>query len=205
MNILVFGAHPDDLEIGMGGTLAKLAANKDNKVVGIVATLSSKKEIRRKESINAANILGIEIEFLEIDFHKLFSSREIVKVIDQLLKKYNPDIVFTHWNHDSHQDHNALTDGVIASTRKNKCSVYMYEQTLPGGIVPESFRAQVFVDISVEDINKKIKSVDAHKSQIVNNNKWWLEGIRGRAMYRGNQIGIEYAEAFEVIKEINPF
>ncbi len=205
MNILAFGAHPDDLEIGMGGTLAKLAKDKNNKVIGIVATLSSSEEIRRKESYEAARILGIEIELLEIDFHKLFSSRDIVKVIDSLLKKYNPDIVFTHWNHDSHQDHNALTDGVIASTRKNKCSVYMYEQTLPGGIVPESFRAQVFVEIEEDQINEKIESVNAHQSQIVKNNKWWLDGIRGRAMYRGNQIGVQYAEAFEVIKQVSPF
>lgn len=204
MKVLAFGAHPDDLEIGMGGTLAKLASNKENTVIGIVATLSSNEETRRKESYRAAEILGIEMKLLEIDFHKLFASRELVKIIDSLLKEYEPDIVFTHWNHDSHQDHNVLTDGVIAATRKNQCSLYMYEQTLPGGIVPECFRAQVFVDIS-DHIDQKIKSVDAHQSQIVKNNKWWLDGIRGRAIYRGNQISVNYAEAFEVIKDIKPF
>lgn len=204
MNVLAFGAHPDDLEIGMGGTLAKLGANDQNNVVGIVATLSSNEETRRVESYKAAEILGIKIELLEIDFHSLFSSREIVKIIDSLIQKYSPDLIFTHWNHDSHQDHNALTDAVIAASRKNKCSLYMYEQTLPGGIVPESFRAQVFVDIT-DFIEQKIDSVDAHQSQIVKNNKWWLDGIRGRAMYRGNQIGVKYGEAFEVIKEIKPF
>lgn len=201
MNILAFGAHPDDIEIGMGGTLAKLAQN-NNKVIGIVATLPSDKSRREKESINAGKILGIDIMLLDIDFNNLFFSREIVKIIDNLLRVHNPDIVFTHWNHDSHQDHNALTDGVIASTRKNNCSVYMYEQTLPGGIVPQSFHAQMFVDIS-STINEKIKSVNAHQSQIERNNNWWLEGIRGRAMYRGNQINVAHAEAFEIIKQIN--
>tara|TARA_B100000989_G_C19478972_1_gene444246 strand:+ start:399 stop:1013 length:615 start_codon:yes stop_codon:yes gene_type:complete len=204
MNYLAFGAHPDDLEIGMGGTLAKLAANKKNNVTGVIATLSSQESERKQEQINAAQILGIEIELLEIDFHKLFSSRFMVKTIDNLIEKYKPDVIFTHWNHDSHQDHNVLTDGVIAATRKNKCSVFMYEQTLPGGVVTESFRAQAYVDIT-GFIEKKIDSVDAHKTQISKNNKWWLNGIKGRAMYRGNQIGIEYAEAFEVIKLIKPF
>ena len=204
MNYLAFGAHPDDLEIGMGGTLAKLATNKNNNVTGVIATLSSQESERKQEQINAAQILGIEIELLEIDFHKLFSSRFMVKTIDNLIEKYKPDVIFTHWNHDSHQDHNVLTDGVIAATRKNKCSVFMYEQTLPGGVVTESFRAQAYVDIT-GFIEKKIDSVDAHKTQISKNNKWWLNGIKGRAMYRGNQIGIEYAEAFEIIKLIKPF
>ncbi len=203
MNILAFGAHPDDLEIGMGGTLAKLA-KQNHKVVGVVATLPSDKEIRRNESYNAGKILGIELELLDIDFSMLFFSREIVKIIDSLLKKYKPDVVFTHWNHDSHQDHNALTDGIIASTRKNNCSVFMYEQTIPGGVVPESFHAQLFVDIS-DNINEKIQSIDAHQSQVKKNNQWWLEGLKGRAMYRGNQISVAYAEAFEIIKLINLF
>ena len=170
MNYLAFGAHPDDLEIGMGGTLAKLATNKNNNVTGVIATLSSQESERKQEQINAAQILGIEIELLEIDFHKLFSSRFMVKTIDNLIEKYKPDVIFTHWNHDSHQDHNVLTDGVIAATRKNKCSVFMYEQTLPGGVVTESFRAQAYVDIT-GFIEKKIDSVDAHKTQISKNNK----------------------------------
>ena len=77
----------------------------------------------------------------------------------------------------------------------------MYEQTIPGGIAPYGFRTQSFVNIS-DVVDTKINSVMAHKSQLKMNNEWWLYGIKGRAMYRGYQISVKYAEAFEVVKEI---
>lgn len=77
----------------------------------------------------------------------------------------------------------------------------MYEQTIPGGIVPYGFREQSFVDIT-EVIDVKMNSIMAHKSQAKINGEWWLYGIRGRAMSRGYQINVKYAEAFEVVKEL---
>ena len=77
----------------------------------------------------------------------------------------------------------------------------MYEQIIPGGIVPYSFRAQSFVDIS-EVIDTKIDAIMAHESQVAKNGEWWLFAVKGRAMYRGYQINVRYAEAFEVVKEI---
>jgi len=200
MNILAFGSHPDDIEIGMGGTLAQFSETGHN-VIGYVATTPPDKTIRSSEAQNAAEILGIDIKLLDIDFDDLYFSRNIVKIIDEILSENEPDIVFTHWNKDSHQDHNALTSGIIAATRKNKCSVYMYEQTIPGGIVPYSFSAQMYIDIS-NGMERKIRSIQAHKSQHEKLGNLWIQGVKGRAMYRGSQINSEYAEAFEVIKEI---
>jgi LmbE family N-acetylglucosaminyl deacetylase len=200
MNILAFGAHPDDIEIGMGGTLSRFSDAGHN-VIGIIATTPPDSAVRTIEARNAAKILGIKIILMEIDFEELYFSRKIVQIIDDILFKYKPDIVFTHWNNDSHQDHNALTNGVIAATRKNNCSVYMYEQTLPGGIVPYSFSAEMYIDIS-KSIDRKINSIRAHKSQHEKLSDSWIQGVKGRAMYRGSQINTEFAEAFEVIKEI---
>jgi LmbE family N-acetylglucosaminyl deacetylase len=107
--------------------------------------------------------------------------------------------VFTHWSEDSHQDHVNVTRCVISATRKNDFNVYMYEQAIPGGITPGAFRAQYLVDIS-DVIHEKMESVRAHGSQMQRNGEWWLEGIRGRAMYRGYQIQAQYAEAFEIVK-----
>lgn len=200
MNILAFGAHPDDIEIGVGGTLSKYSG-KGHNVTGIVVTLPPDKKVRRKESKTAAEILGMNINLLDIGFDDLFSSREMVRRIDDILDKYSPEVIFTHWDKDSHQDHNVLTSGVIAATRMNKCSLYMYEQTLPGGIVPCSFNAQMYIDIS-DTIDKKIKSILAHTSQHSKNGEWWLHGIQGRAMFRGYQINAKYAEAFQVVKRL---
>jgi LmbE family N-acetylglucosaminyl deacetylase len=200
MRVLAFGAHPDDIEVGMGGAIAKYSKNKYD-VLMVVATVPNKKEVRWKEAENAAKILGVELLILDIDPDKMVFSRELVRGFDKVTREYSPDIVYTQWNHDSHQDHVAVANAVIASTRKNNCSLYMYEQTIPGGIVPHGFRTQSFVDIS-ETIETKINSVMAHKSQVRLNNEWWLYGIRGRAMYRGYQINVKFAEAFEVVKEI---
>ncbi len=200
MRVLAFGAHPDDIEVGMGGTIARYSKNKHD-VIMVIATIPNKRKIRRKEAENAAQILGAELLILDIDPNRMIFSRELVRRLDEVIQEYSPDIVYTHWNHDSHQDHVAIANAVIAATRKNNCSLYMYEQTIPGGIVPYGFRAQSFVDIS-EVIDTKIGAIMAHESQVGTNGEWWLYGVKGRAMYRGYQINVKYAEAFEVVKEI---
>jgi len=200
MRILTFGAHPDDAEIGMGGTIAEYA-RRGHEVYIVIATIPTEQQLRRNEAEKAAEILGAKLIILDIEPHELVVNRELVGKFDEVVRKYPPDIAYTHWNHDSHQDHATIANAVITSTRKNNCSLYMYEQTIPGGIVPYGFRAQSFVDIT-EVIDMKMNSIMAYKSQIKINGEWWLYGIRGRAMYRGYQINVNYAEAFEVVKEL---
>ena len=200
MKVLAFGAHPDDISIGMGGVIAKYSNHKHD-VLMVIAGIPNKREVRWKEAENAAKILDARLIILDIEPAKIVFSRELVRIFDKVFEEYCPDIVYTHWNHDSHQDHAAVANAVIASARKNNCSLYMYEQTIPGGIVPYGFRAQSFVDIS-EEIDTKIKSIMAHESQVKINNEWWLYGVKGRAMYRGYQMNVNYAEAFEVVKDI---
>jgi len=200
MDIMVFGAHPDDIEIGMGGTIANYTRAGHN-VYMVLVGIPNNKEQRLSEARNASKILGAKLLSLDIDPDDLVFSRKIVREFDRIIKQCSPDIVYTHWNHDSHEDHVVVTEGVIAATRKNRCSLYMYEQTIPGGIVPYGFRTQSFVDISnVVDI--KLNSILAHESQVNSNGDWWIYGIKGRAMYRGYQINVKFAEAFEVIKEL---
>lgn len=200
MKVLVFGAHPDDLEIGMGGTIAKHVDAGDDLVM-VVGTVPSQKERRKDEARKGAEILGGELRFLEIESDEFEYNRRLVGQIDALLKELDPELIYTHWDQDSHQDHNNLSRGVISATRKNRCSLLMYEQTIPGGIVPGGFKAQSFVDVS-DYIDRKIESIRAHESQHEVNGDLWLQGVRGRASYRGFQINVAYAEAFEVIKEI---
>lgn len=200
MKVLVFGAHPDDLEIGMGGTIAK-HVDKGDQVVMVVGTVPSQAERRKIEARRGAEILGGELRFLEIESDEFEYNRRLVGQIDRLLTELDPELVYTHWDQDSHQDHNNLSRGVMSATRKNRCSVLMYEQTIPGGIVPGGFKAQSFVDVS-DYIDLKIEAIRAHESQHELNGDLWLQGVRGRASYRGFQINVAHAEAFEVIKEI---
>lgn len=200
MNILAFGAHPDDIEIGVGGVLRKFV-EKGYEVLSVIVTIPNNKEIRWKEAEKAANTLGVKLLILDLEPKDIVFSRSLVKECDRVVNDFRPDMIFTHWNHDSHQDHVGVSNSVIAATRKNECSVYMYEQTVPGGIVPYGFRTQMFFDIS-DVIDKKIESTLAHESQVKGDVKQWVDGIKGRALYRGRQINVEYAEAFEVVKDI---
>jgi LmbE family N-acetylglucosaminyl deacetylase len=200
MRVLVFGAHPDDIEIGMGGTVAKHAQLGDE-VVMAVATIPSHRERRVTEAEQGARILGARLTLLDIHPDQLAHDRQTIQTVDRLLRDVRPDLIYTHWDQDSHQDHNSVSRCVISAARENRCSLLMYEQTIPGGIVPGGFKAQCFVDVS-NFIDLKLESILAHRSQHEVHGDWWLQGVKGRAMYRGFQIRARYAEAFEVVKEI---
>lgn len=198
-NILVFGAHPDDIELGVGGTVARYIEEGSNVLMVVVTTPSQQ---RIEECKSAAKILGAELKMLNILQEELVNIRSLVIKFDNIIKAFNPDEIYTHWIHDSHQEHKFVTQAVIASSRKNLCSVYMYEQTIPSGITEGTFKAQLFIDIS-EFIEQKLKAIEINESQFMpNRGIEWLEAVKGRCAYRGYQIGVKYAESFEVIKEI---
>jgi len=197
--ILVFGAHPDDIEIGMAGTICRLTAC-GNQVYSVIASIPEDRERRIAEAREAARIMGIkDVIMLPVKPSQLGYNRKSIGAIDAIIREIQPHSVFTHWVEDSHQDHVNVTRCIIAATRKNNFNVYMYEQTLPGGITPAGFRAQLLIDVS-KFIDQKMESIQAHTSQLQRNGAWWSEGVRGRAMYRGYQIHTQFAEAFEIIK-----
>ncbi len=199
--IVAFGAHPDDIEVGMGGTLAYLSSSF--KVFPVIATVPNNKRTRVNEAKNAAALLGIRQPiFLNISKNDFLFTRKVVTLIDKLVDKLDPDYVFTHWIGDSHQDHQNLTKVVISVCRKNRSSLFMYESMIPGGITDKAFRAQLYVDISAH-FKKKISSIRASKTQLSKHGASWLKGIEGRSRLRGFEIGTKYAEAFEVIKIVH--
>ncbi len=202
-SILVFGAHPDDLEIGMGGTIAKLSA-MGYEVQPIIATLpnfvkSDTKEGRKTESMLSTKVMGCKPPvFLDLSPDEMIFGRKFISLIDSLVTKYKPDSVFTQWYGDSHQDHQSLTKSVISACR-DQDNLFMYETTIPGGITENSFRPQLFVDIS-ETVDTKKNALECFESQFVRCGEIWIPAIIGRCSYRGYQINSKYAEAFEVVK-----
>ncbi len=142
-----------------------------------------------------------DVVLLDVNPYKLMFNRELVEIFDKIIKDFPPDIIYTSWIYDSHQDHITVSKATIAAARKNACSLYMYEQALPSGLTPYAFRPQAFVDIS-DTIELKIKSVSAHQSQVQSFSEQWIQGIIAKATYMGFQINVNYAEAFEVVKEI---
>ncbi|MBA3750851.1 MAG: PIG-L family deacetylase [Nitrosopumilus sp.] len=201
--ILVFGAHPDDLEIGMGGTVAKLS--RMGYIVKLVIavlpnfTQNDKKEERRLEAISSAKVMGCTApDFLDLSPDEMIHSRKLVGIIDNYISDCKPQAVFTQWVGDSHQDHQVLTKSVISASR-DTYDLYMYETTIPGGITEQSFRSQLFIDIS-DYMKVKTSALNCFQSQQLRCGPIWVDAISGRAAYRGYQMNRKYAECFEVIR-----
>ena len=213
LNILVLSPHADDAELGMGGTIAKLVKQKNN--VTILTAILPKENLsgrvdkymenkRYKEQINSSKLLGAKLQTLNLDPYDFKFNREYVKIFDEKIKKIQPDLIFSCWEHDTHQDHKTLANIIFSVSRKNNISLYMYEAMLPGGINTNAFNPQLFIDIS-EFMKTKIKSINCYKSVFQrkkNNYSNFMESITARAKFRGEMIGVKYAECFVVVKKI---
>lgn len=207
MKILVIAAHSDDAEVSVGGTIAKLTqAGHEVKMLvaiipcedidGIASEERGKK--RRSECEESARLLGAKLEILDLDPYQMWFKRDLVKTLDGKIREFSPDVIFTHWDHDSHQDHVAIANAIFAATRRNNISLIMYEQAIHGGITPYSFKPNLFIDIT-DVIDLKLKSARVYQPQELKGRQW-LKAIEGVAAFRGNQIGTKYAEAFEIVK-----
>ncbi len=112
--ILCLGAHCDDIEIGCGGTILKLIENYSNIVFYWVVFSSN--EQREKEAIKCANnfLKGAKVENIIINNFRNgffpFMGAEIKEYFEQLKQEFSPDLIFTHYRHDLHQDHRLVSD-----------------------------------------------------------------------------------------------
>lgn len=195
MNILAIGAHPDDIEIGCGGTLIKYSAKGDNVYLLIMTggEMGGSKKIRKTEQLKSAKIMGAkDILFLNYPDTSLPLNKILISDIEIAIKKIKPDMIFVNYTHDTHQDHRTLTKVTISAARYIK-NLLFYE-------VPTThdFSPSVFVDITGV-IKKKIACLEAHASQIIKTN---IEGLsiidiaNSSATFRGIQGRIKYAEGF---------
>jgi LmbE family N-acetylglucosaminyl deacetylase len=195
--ILAVGAHPDDIELGCGGTLCKVN-KRGGKVVAVYLTKGEKAangKVRAQETMNALKILGVSDVFFG-DFHdtEVPSSFEAVDFLEQFGKKYNPDIVLTHTVNDVHQDHRQV-GWLSISAFRNIPKILAYETPR---VNPATFSPSYFVDIT-GCVKKKLEALRCHASQ---NSKRYLayESTTNLSSFRGSQVGITAAEAFEVVK-----
>jgi len=206
-NVLAVGAHADDVDIGCGGTVALHAKKGDNVIILVMAESSytyydgrvlRTKEEGEIEEKNAAKILGAKLINLGFETKKVPYSAESIEAINEIIDKYNIDIIYTHWYHDTHQDHKRTTQSVISAGRYVK-NILMYEPEYPAGRSYLGFRNQYYVDIT-STFEIKMEAIRQHKSQIKKYGDEFLEAIEARARHRGYEIGNKYAECFEVIR-----
>lgn len=202
--ILSIGAHPDDVEIGMAGTILKHNA-KDQDVHILPCTLggvSGDPVTRREEAQEAAHILDAELHILDYPVSKLNRiSTEFVREIKKIVEDINPDRVYTHSPYDYHQIHVTVSEAVLRASKDiNQILFYEYLSST----TPE-FNPDAFVDIT-EHIGLKIKSIEAHKSQ---SNRTYMHPNIARSLantrYVWGKVGKNpngMAEAFVIYKYI---
>jgi bacillithiol biosynthesis deacetylase BshB1 len=216
LDILVFGAHPDDVELGCGGTILKHV--KQGYKVGIIDLTRGElgtrgtEETRSNETENSTKILGVSLRdnmgfkdgfFQNDESHKM----ELIKKIRQ----YKPDIVITNAHSDRHPDHGRSSDLTIDSCFLSGLEkietgqdvwrpkhIYHYIQF--NTILPD-----FVVDIT-DEMEQKIESILCYKTQFYNpeseetetiiSSRDFLESVKYRAKDLGRQSDCKYAEGF---------
>ena len=195
--ILAIGAHPDDIELGCGGTLRKHVLNNDE-VYYVIASLGEKsgdKDKRRSESMAATKLMGVsDVYFLNLPDTMIVHNGVTVGLLDKYVGKTEPDIVYVHSPKDYHQDHANIAKSVLSTSRNMRSSIFLYET--PSTTI--EFRPVAYSDVS-EAFEHKLKCIDQYVSQ---NDKEYMEkeAIIGLAKVRGYTMGVEFAEAFEVAR-----
>ncbi len=194
---LVIGAHPDDLEIACGGTLAKLA-DAGHEIHGLIMTNGARggDAVRRlREAESGSKFLGMKsITFADLPDGELSSyNAGMIQEIERLIGVHNPGVLFTHSANDYHQDHNAVHLAVMRAARAHS-SILCFESPS----VTADFKPTIFVD--VEDYRGvKMVAIGEHRDQ---RGKSYLGStvIQGTGAFRGRQGRMTYAEGFEAVR-----
>jgi LmbE family N-acetylglucosaminyl deacetylase len=210
VNILAIGAHFDDVELGCGGALAKHAKDGDDVYV-YVATLSGfadynnrlvrSNEIALAEARAAMKILGVrdlicgQFKALQVEFGDELNS-EILRIVDE--RKI--ERVYTHWIADIHHDHRALARASLHSCR-HVPRLLMYRSNWYESA--ENFRGNFYIDVTTTWPQKE-KAIRAHASEMSRIGERWLRYFRNEAENAGQRAGVQLAEAFDVVKWLEP-
>lgn len=201
MNILAIGAHPDDIEIGCGGTLLKYA-RAGHKVYLFVLSHGSfggDPNVRRVEQLRAVKAMGAkDIFWGNLIDTEIVNNRELIIKMDEVIRKVKPEVVLLNYHKDVHQDHRAASLAGISATRYIK-EVLFFE-------VPTThhFEPDVFVDVQ-DVLEKKLRLLRIHASQVEKTrvkNQTIIESARSCANFRGFQGRVKYAEGFMALRMI---
>jgi LmbE family N-acetylglucosaminyl deacetylase len=196
-SILALGAHCDDIEIGCGGTL--LALRRSLPEAEIRWIIFSGNDVRRRETLESARLLfgadalpSIRIESFR-DGYLPYEAAAVKDAFEQIKRECSPDLIFTHFRHDLHQDHRLVSE-LTWNTWRNHL-ILEYEIPKYDGDLGQP---NTFFPLTAEQVDRKVGAIlQAHASQA---EKQWLdaETLRGLLRLRGMEANApeRYAEAF---------
>ncbi len=227
LDILAIGAHPDDVELACGGTVAKCV--KQGYKVGLIDLTEGETgtrgtaRIRAKEAEEAANILGVSVrENLKLADGKFeVNEKNRLKVI-QIYRKYRPKLLFIpHW-HERHPDH--VHAHYLCREAWFYSGLAKIETTLNGKkqhpwrphnyyhfMQKYEFEPSFIVDITAEN-DTRVAAIKAHKSQFYDptsnepetilSQKSFFDFLDTRMKYYGSKIGVQYGEPFFSVESV---
>lgn len=214
IDILAIGAHPDDIEIGMGGTIAKAAANGKSVVMAHLtkAELSSNGTIEQRlnESSAAAKVLGVSepVTYSFSDRGLLADREAAIDALVTLIRRVKPARIFAPYYKDRHPDHGHCAE--ITKEAFFTAGIKKYgegEAFKPGSLyyyqINGLSKPDFAVDIS-EVIHLKYEALECFTSQFLSAkdsvktplNDGYLEDLKARDRLLGREAGVSYAEGF---------
>lgn len=210
--VLCIGTHPDDCILGIGGTIQR-HVQQDDIVVVLIATEAPspewsfeyrKKKIEEQKEVDS--FLGIS-ERYNLDFKALSLNNEDLGRFNYKIYKYidaiKPDIIYTHFNHELNKEHNLVAHATLVGTRiPNRATIYMYE-TSSGRFSMTPFKANYYVELSHDQINKKAQAFMIYNSEVKKPpHPRSIFGVVNLASFRGEEVGVEFAEAFYQVRRL---
>lgn len=214
-SVLVVAAHPDDEAIGCFGTLLKHYKFGDEiNIIFLSDGVSSrginkkKKHERKKNCLKVLKIIGLKsknVFFLDYPDNMMDTVPllDVIKSIEEIKKKIQPNVLYTHFSNDLNIDHRIAHQAAITASRPSKNETI--KKILCFEIVSSTewsdknkkiFSPNYFVDIS-KFINRKLKALAIYDKEIKKSpNARSLENIKNLALLRGSRAGVNYAEAF---------
>lgn len=219
MRVFAVGCHPDDLEIGCFGTLAKYVKQGHEVAVCHVANGNMGhaeimpeplRQMRLKEAEEAAKVIGAAHYSIDIpDLYVTADNDALVMKLGRLMRDVQPDLIITHFEHDYMNDHIQTYHAVMRASFTASlahydpdmmgktaaiCPIYHMDTLAGVGFIPTEY-----VDIT-DEIDTKLEALNCHRSQI----DWmrdhdkvdFLNMVRSCSRVRGIQSGVQYAEGF---------
>ena len=221
MNILVVATHPDDEVLGCGGVIARHASRGDRVDVVVVTRgapdLYDENQVKtlRKELEAAHAVLGVSaVHFLDFPAPKLdlVPAHELADSISGLFNSLQPAAAYIPHRGDLHSDHRAVFGAALVAVRpigKSPVRRVLSYETLSESewsapVAEDAFLPSVFIDIS-PFLEKKKQALAAYRSQLREfPHPRSLLAVESLARLRGSTVGVQAAEAFQLIREIEP-
>lgn len=195
--VLLVAAHPDDIESGCGGAVAKYGAQNDFHSIVFAPCLEDPLNSGiLGEFQSAMKTLGVK-KTIKHDFHRdVLESRiqDIRNILYDLKMKFDPNVVFCPSIGDLHQDHRAVATSCLTIFR-DSATLLMYELVRSTTI----FNPNLYVMLSEENIKSKLEALKCYKTQY--RRVYFKPSIfKALARFRGSQINSRFAEAFEIMR-----